>query len=61
MPHVDHVIPKILDEMQFHIFKIRPENQIFIIFFYIFICASLCMIIVPWPTMPFSLYNFLHR
>ena len=33
MPHVDHVIPKILDEMQFHVFKIRPENQIFIIFF----------------------------
>ena len=33
MPHVDHVIPKIVDEMQFHIFKIRPENQIFIIFF----------------------------
>ena len=38
MPHVDHVIPKILDEMQFHIFKIRPENQIFIVFFYI--CVS---------------------
>lgn len=29
-PQVDHIIPKILDEMQRHVFKIGPESQHFI-------------------------------